>query len=212
MAEDATKAAMPDRPQQTSPFLKLPIELRIMIYDLALQDVLDDIAKARKDEKPVSVDEPLQTLPFVGALAIPHTSHELRGESIDGMRSLTELKFGKSLEALRILWKKQLAGDYRDLKESIRLGVARRDVRTLRDTLQKLAQNQNLFRLSRLRVNLPWPQMAHEQKCREVRKWYYSLNFDDKHALYRSIRGSEDVEGALVKIVDSSVGPHEKEQ
>lgn len=206
MAQGTAKAEMADRPQQTSLFLKLPIELRIMIYDLALQDILDDLAKPGKNQISSSVNDRKLPLPLLGALAMFHTCHELRGEATDAMRSVAEVKV-RNLDAAdsasaRISMLTSTNYDFEKRKK--RISAYWYGIRLCK-TLEKLAQGQLLFRLSRLRGNLPWSKLKHEEKLQEVDTWFYELTRQERMSLYMSMTYSGTIMEALVDFVDKGV-------
>lgn len=199
---------MPHRPQQTSPFLKLPIELRIMIYDLALQDVYPDLAKVQRDSKSILEDQPVMPLPFLGALAILHTCRELRDEGISALRSLLKAEAAKLAKASERFWDKRRVSKSRftdeDSEEISVISDGRFGVRRLKRALEELAHGRTLFRLSQLRVEIPWSKLDYEQKRWEIRNWLRALTLEDRVSLRPSIRDCDDRVDALVRIVDSS--------
>lgn len=219
MAQSAANSTMLERPQQTSSFLKLPIELRTMIYDFALQDVLDDLARTRKNQESTSTDESVRTLPYLGALAVLHTSHELRGESIDILRSLMKVKLNKLDEAashartkmVEMLSNLESGINLQSVEECRRHREAVSDGRRLRDTIRKLAYNQILLRLSRLQMELPWSTLGYEEKRWELVGFFIHLTVEDKGSLVGQFIGCGDIFDALVRFVDSGVEPHKKE-
>jgi hypothetical protein len=71
-----------DIPQEAFPFMQLPLELRVMVYKLALQDIVDPILSSDSRD----VEEPK---PFHGALALLHTSQLVRLESCSAMDPIT---------------------------------------------------------------------------------------------------------------------------
>lgn len=127
----ATQNSASDQPEQEkdSPLLRLPSELRLAIYDFALQDTLDDTiaqdkASSRLDR--TSEDNP-EPLPFIGALAILHTSRALRTEGADTMRSLAEAKRDKLNDALMTTYDNMWTFPSRGTSEEISKSRARRD-------------------------------------------------------------------------------------
>lgn len=78
-----------------------------MIYDLALQDILDDtIMEGNKSEdqipEPSIVRCKLRPFsPFIGALALPQTNRKLRHECLYAMSSLAEAKVNKASDNWR---------------------------------------------------------------------------------------------------------------
>jgi len=93
MDERTAAITTPPQPQQDCPLMKLPTELRIRIYDFALQHLFDAIYdKASTDEKqlnPVNRSHCDQGSFYSGALAFIHTNRILRHESLDTLASLT---------------------------------------------------------------------------------------------------------------------------
>jgi hypothetical protein len=95
-AEPPRRTTLPSR-QQTFPFLKLPTEVRFMIYDIALQHIIDDAINpsfgAQRlmhmtpdfplDLNSSGFEERCKCPPVLGALALLHTNRELRSESAD---------------------------------------------------------------------------------------------------------------------------------
>lgn len=216
MAQTPTKAVMPERPQQTCPFLQLPVELRVMIYDMALQDVSDDIAEIVSNSKSPQQHQLAQSVPLLGALAILHTSRELRGEAFDALRSLAEVKRERMFKAWTILLsKKEEAppGECKDeaATESVRARHAVCNARRLCQVLRRLARNRLLSHLSQMRGTLPWSKLEHEQKRQKMLRWYLELAAVDIVCLPMSLVCCDDIEGALVNFVDSGVKSHEAE-
>lgn len=90
MAENTatTAADVPDQAQQNSPFMKLPTELRVMIYTFAFEDIVDDIEsettnirQANGDMIKVSMSLSRAKNPiFVGVLGFLHFSRDIREE------------------------------------------------------------------------------------------------------------------------------------
>ena len=95
--DEATKPSALNRldPEHDSPFLKLPAELRMMIYDFALQDTLNAAAaietRTENGERGPRSKQPLFA-PFVGALALRQTNCKLRNEGLDIMIPLAYTK------------------------------------------------------------------------------------------------------------------------
>lgn len=83
-----------DHSQEDSHFLKLPSELRIILYDVAMQDVLVYKVAERKyeDDPTVALALRHRSLPFLGALALLHTCRELRNECLDAFKLLARAK------------------------------------------------------------------------------------------------------------------------
>lgn len=119
MAQSAASLTTSDRPQQTFALLKLPVELRTMIYDLGLQDILDDIAKPAKGKRMKTVDGSPPPLPFLGALAILHTCRELRDEGVDAIRSLAQTRCKKLDEASQLACDEMMETPLEHLTEAL---------------------------------------------------------------------------------------------
>jgi hypothetical protein len=83
-----------ERPQETFPFMQLPPELRVMVYKLALQDVVDPILSADSGD----AKEPKQ---FHGALALLHTSQIVRRESCRAVIPIARAHCKSLLDARR---------------------------------------------------------------------------------------------------------------
>ena len=83
----------PERPQDYCLIMKLPTELRIMIYTFSLQHILDAIYDEATDHRelwrPVkkSHDDPNAVPFYTGALALTHTNRTIRAESLDTLAS-----------------------------------------------------------------------------------------------------------------------------
>lgn len=75
MATDTAEACLDPEP---FPFMRLPPELRLIVYDFAVHAITDPIMFSDSGE----VQE-LQ--PYRGALALLHTSKHIRQESCDDM-------------------------------------------------------------------------------------------------------------------------------
>jgi hypothetical protein len=93
-----TAADMPNRAQQNSPFMKLPTELRLRIYEFALDDIVDDIesdvAHRKQVEEQMIIPWPSPSKAehqiFVGVLSLLHTSRDLRRECLDAVLAPAE--------------------------------------------------------------------------------------------------------------------------
>ena len=91
MDDPNAMAIAPQQSQQGCPLMNLPTELRIIIYNFALQHILDAI----DDEVPANrrLSQPLHkprghrggVLFYSGALALTHTSRTVRAESLDAL-------------------------------------------------------------------------------------------------------------------------------
>jgi len=210
--------------------LRLPSELRLAIYDFALQDTLDDTiaqdeASSRLDRTSENNPEPL---PFIGALAILHTSRALRTEGADTMRSLAEAKRDKLNNALMATYDNMRTLPSRGTSEEISksracrdaaraatraAGAAADDSERLVQTIHKVAHAEILSRLSRLGIELPWSGMSLREKRYKIGKWCMTLTRADRASLFDDC-DLEDHEGCkkwLVQVVDSGVEMRSKE-
>lgn len=78
----STDPGNPEPSEQLSGLMKLPVEVRCIIYELALQDTVDFITSTTTDSKCAPIK-------LRGALALLHTSRVIRAESSDEMLALT---------------------------------------------------------------------------------------------------------------------------
>jgi hypothetical protein len=85
-----------DIPQKAFPFMQLPPELRVMVYKLALQDMVDPILCSG----PGDAEDPKA---FHGALALVHTSRLVRLESCRDMYSIVTVHRGSLVDILNTL-------------------------------------------------------------------------------------------------------------
>ena len=100
--------------QQPFPFMKLPAELRLVVYELAMRSHLEDIDRTKflhcgppgievsleaankmRDARTLEVAEferrtKSQAAPYLGALALLHTSNMVYWESYHAMQELVE--------------------------------------------------------------------------------------------------------------------------
>lgn len=102
MADNTTisvTANMADHSQQNCPIMRLPVELRLRIYNFAFEDIIDEIVADAANKKRMyqEADEMWPSLSvskadhpiFVGVLSLLHVSRELRRESLDALRTPT---------------------------------------------------------------------------------------------------------------------------
>lgn len=77
----AAGAAETDHGQEAFPFMRLPPEIRIMVYEFALRDITDPIMfpPSGEAQKPQ---------PYRGALALLHTGKHIRHESHQAMKHI----------------------------------------------------------------------------------------------------------------------------
>jgi hypothetical protein len=83
----ATSATSPEDPQQQSPFMKLPPELRLAIYTFAFQNTVNEIKAIPLHTFTIPGHSPNHP-PMLGALALLHTSRNIRRESSESMKYL----------------------------------------------------------------------------------------------------------------------------
>lgn len=88
----ATSATNPEDPQQQSPFMKLPPELRLAIYTFALQNIVNEIKAIPLHTFTIPGHSPNHP-PMLGALALLHTSRNIRRESSECMRRLAHAHY-----------------------------------------------------------------------------------------------------------------------
>lgn len=95
--ETATTAATNSSPNQSSPFAKLPAELRIAIYKFALQATMDSICP-----ETIFGNTGLKIqAEYSGALALLHTSKIIRAESAQQMLPIVQTKLSSWEESYR---------------------------------------------------------------------------------------------------------------
>lgn len=90
--------------QRTKPFMKFPLEYRLLIYELTPQDILDDTV-IDELESPRYKLHPLS--PYVGTLPLLQTSKELRSGDFCVMKSLVEDKTGRLAQAVDVYFSKK---------------------------------------------------------------------------------------------------------
>jgi hypothetical protein len=84
-------------------FIGLPVELRLIIYEFALQDNFDSIIpepsspSASSELDILRSSAILQPLPFLGGLALNHTSQTIRKESLASFSPLLSAQFRATL-------------------------------------------------------------------------------------------------------------------
>lgn len=224
-ADNVAQTPAPGRPEQEqdSPFLRLPSELRLTIYDFALQDILDDMTaqdKASSRQGRTYKDHP-KPLPFIGVLAILHTSRALRTEGADTMRLLAEAEY-EQLSQDEIRTHAELhnlleptSNETCDLilETTARCDATRAavdDSDRLLKTLRKVARAELLSRLSRLRVEYDWSAGDLWQKRQLIAQWVWTLSDAECEALSDPDVG--DLLDYLVEFVDSGVGMRGREE
>jgi hypothetical protein len=87
-SESSTKSS---RVAQNSPLSTLPAEVRLVIYEFALQHTVNEIKETSAPRFSSSSSEP-QRSAIKGALALLHTSNLLRSESSKAFNSLVQLE------------------------------------------------------------------------------------------------------------------------
>ena len=88
---DATSSSPP------FPFMKLPIELRLQIYNLAIQETIEHAFRTS-----TSVDGPNPK--YLGALALAHTSSTMRAESVREMLPVVQAEYTKWRRTYFAIW------------------------------------------------------------------------------------------------------------
>lgn len=89
----ATNISTMSRPQQSSPLLKLPPELRVIIYNLVIQDVVKAVID--REMSTLLSNTRFLAIPRPGTLALPHVSSGIRDESIDLLLCSFQVKAGE---------------------------------------------------------------------------------------------------------------------
>jgi hypothetical protein len=83
----------PARPWEHFPFMKLPPEIRLMVYEIAMQDTIATASSIPVTQ--LDVKEPSQ--PRLGALALAYTSDLIRTESSEVIFQIANSQFEISL-------------------------------------------------------------------------------------------------------------------
>ena len=98
MTNEAAVAKAPQQAHQDSALLRLPAELRLIIYTYAMQDFIDT-----PPAQGISTLKDYKVTPlYSGALALPLTSHTLLTESLDVLKKLVLARINQmTAEALR---------------------------------------------------------------------------------------------------------------
>jgi len=211
----ADRSSLPDRPPQNSPLLSLPTELRLSIYNFSLQDIFDDIVARAKlaskhDLAPKSKPQPL--LPsFLGVLALPHTSHTLRDESVDFL-SAHIVPEVKAMTAAADSFSATITSDSptRDLEEDFARQLAVTNAAHLLDVLTVFHYSQVCLRGPS--SHLPWSQLGPEQKRVVALGWWMGLPLCEQRALQEVLDGEEDKCALLVRAIDLRVEADKREQ
>lgn len=219
MATSATPSLTSERPHQQSSLLALPAEIRIMIYDLALQDTLNEFdAQARIDEVQWRSDHSARSKfkpfpPFLGALTIPHTSYKLRTESIDTMKRLAQEKVEKLADASQAEHLTLSPGEStsQDIMACALYDSVLLDGRRLAEIFQKLATSQNPLRISR--TELAWLKLSHSEKLSRIKDSYSKLTREQQISIRATIYTGVTtwiVWDVIARRVDLKVGQHDR--
>lgn len=83
----ATTVTTTASPDQSSPFTRLPAEIRIVIYKYAAQALMDAIRSGKSKNKTGRQ----RHLEYRGTLALPHTSGVIRAESVPEMLAVVRV-------------------------------------------------------------------------------------------------------------------------
>ena len=143
MDDPNAMATAPQLSQQNCPLMKLPTELRIIIYNLALQHILeaiyDEVPTNRRLSQPLTKPRGHRdggVLFYEGALALTHTSRTIRAESLDALATHMVAHAGRFMaEAQRIA-----------VSALVRLHSMRRgNVKALRALLDELDEEKKEF-------------------------------------------------------------------
>lgn len=185
------RLSVPDRPQQNSPLLKLPAELRIVIYDMALQDLFDDIVNEYETTTMV-INELLGYKPrplplFVGALALLHTGYKLRDEGLSAMRRIAEnryrtLQHAEDAARAKMQVKNFSETEFREIL--VKSNTARGGSR-LSDHIDNLDWGHRSPRLY-----TPWSNLRHAQKLSVAKKCYMESSREEQAQLDDEVFGS----------------------
>lgn len=207
--DEATEFSSSDRPEKEheSPFLRLPGELRAMIYDFALQDTLNAAAaietRIENGERGPRLEQPLFA-PFVGALALRQTNRKLRNEGLDIMIPLAYAK----VENIRT--DSDLADAHaRDQTEELNLEEAQAfsdawsDAYSLIDLLEEL--DSPGYCPVEQQWDARWCKLEWEEKLSIVQARYDGASRDEKEMYDRIADGREDKWEDMAEFEDSFV-------
>jgi hypothetical protein len=127
----------------------LPAELRLIIYEFALQDTIDSLVftpppRTYEDYKKACGE--LTALPFLGALALNHTSRLIREESLDTFSSLLDAHY----QAIKTRCTDLLATQRRRVAETNVSEVPKEKIGQILDDIDRSEQTMSntLLRLS----------------------------------------------------------------
>ena len=87
-----------DRSSEHFPSMKLPVEFRLMIYEISTQNTITTAFSVPAEQRIMRGDPP-----YLGAIALANASEALRKESSDTMRSILEQHLKASIAACRPL-------------------------------------------------------------------------------------------------------------
>lgn len=214
-ATGAARVSLPNRPQQNSPLLRLPAELRISIYSLLLQDIFHHIvagAKLPSEHVPVPTDKPQPPMPpLLGFLALAHTSHTLRAESVHFLKAHA-LPGVKTLMAAATSFHATLTPDssVQDVDECAARCRAVSEGYHLLDVLTVFSYSQ--LCLDRPSSHLPWSQLGLGQKRLVAIGWLLGLPHCEQQSIQEVLAGSEDRCGLLVRAIDLRLEADKREQ
>lgn len=211
----ADRTSLPDRPPQNSPLLRLPTELRLAIYNFSLQHIFNETvarAKLASEHDPPPTRKPQPFLPsFLGALALPHTSHTLRDESVDFL-SAHMLPEVKTMMAAADNFNATITSESptEDVVEGIALHRAATDADHLLDVLTVFHYSQVCLR--RPSSHFPWSLLGYEQKRLVALGWLMGLPLCEQRAMHEVLDGEGDKCGLLVRAIDARVEADKREQ
>jgi hypothetical protein len=94
-------SANPANSSEPFPFMKLPLEIRLTIYELAMQDTIATAFSVPSSQ--LDVMEPSK--PRLGALALAYTSDLVRKESSEAIYRIADEQLRVSLARQSSLWK-----------------------------------------------------------------------------------------------------------
>lgn len=204
----STESSFADHAQQDSHFLKLPSELRIMIYDLALQDVLVyKVAERRYEEDPtIALALRHRSLPFLGALALLHTCRELRNEGLNAFKPLARAKLEErtriSATTTTTAQGKMSTGTVTSqfITEAVPAYDAFFQASRLFETLVKLAHPEVFLRGSQSGTS--WSKLRRDQQLAIVKTYNSGLSRDEQVDLKRITSGCSKTCKELLRIIN----------
>lgn len=209
-ARSSIDRSFASRSQQDSHLLNLPSELRIMIYGVALQDVLVYKAAERKYEGDPTIALALhhRSLPFMGALALLHTCRELRNEGLDAFKPLARaiLEERSKISATTTAIARAKMPSCTDpitsqfFAEAFLAYGAFFQASRLFETFVKLAHHQIFLRGSH--AGTTWPKLQIDQQLAVVKNYYSGLPRDEQVDLKKITSGSSKTCKALLRIIN----------